>query len=162
MAVSACGPKATGPLLRAIESASGRRKALLLDLLLDCDSAPHRRERLDCFVGCLEDEDEWVRHTAVQSMEACGQALRDNGGSSALLPLLERHARGGPDAAENDFVIWNAISACRYATPPSGLCGLGKVLEPLRDHASPFLSWKAACTISELGQGSREETAARL
>ena len=159
MAVSACGPKATGPLLRAIESASGRRKALLLDLLLDCDSAPHRRQRLDCFVGCLEDEEEWVRHTAVQAMEACAQALRDNGGSSALLPLLERHARGGPDAAENDFVVWNAISACRYATPPSGLQVLGKVLEPLRDHASPFLSWKAACTIRELGQGSSEETA---
>eukprot|EP01052_Picozoa_sp_SAG31_P013146 SAG31_NODE_785_length_12089_cov_4.342936_6_plen_288_part_00 len=150
-AVSACAEKATVPLLRAIAAATGRRKALLLDLLMDCDNPQHRKQRLDCFVNCLDDPEEWVRHTAVQAMEVCSQSLRDHGyNNRPLLPLLEHYVQCGGDRVENDFVVWTAVSAARYAASPNTVPDLVRLLQPLQHHASPFLSWKAACTIHEL------------
>ncbi len=174
LAISASGATAAAPLLRAIRRAFGRRKALLLDLLIDsADSKENhktRNARLDCFVDCLADPDKWVRHTAVQAMEACGQALQQQqqqrrrrrqqgsslSSSAALLKLLSDIDATDLGKAEigdgtDEFTQWNAISAARYSAPSRrALEGLVDVLEVLEGHASPFLSWKAACTRREI------------
>ena len=172
LAVSACGGTAAGPLMRAIGSASGRRKALLLDLLIDCDSGD---ERLDCFAECLDDPDEWVRHTAVQAIECCGQALagQQQGSSSssaaaaarALLKLLGDATDEGSEIGDgtDEFLQWNAISAARYSAPSNdALEVLADALAPLEGHASPFLSWKAVCTRREIFSQDLQQNDARL
>ena len=168
LALSACGGTAVRPLLLAIERASGRRKALLLDLLIDCDADAHRGARLDCFAECLKDPDAWVRHTAVQALECCGQALASqqqsapSSSSAAAAVVLLKLLSDAMDES-NEFLQWNAISAARYSASSEGaLIGLADALAPLESHASPFLSWKAACTRREIFEQELQPGVARL
>ena len=142
MAIAAMGEKAVPTLLEELHRPSvdvggakrgkndAKRKALLLDLLLDCGrgggSDDHEGEeggqrrrwlakaRIDCFIAHVSNPEPWVRHSAVQALElSAGNAVRMVGKQAlwkALTPLLLRDP-----SSDDEFVVWNAISALWYA-----------------------------------------------
>ena len=141
MAVSAFGHRAAPALLREIAAAApGKRKAVLLDLLLDCGGSEAASDRIGCFVECLADAEPWVRHSAAQALELSASHAAEIFGArqlcSALAPLL---------SDENEFLIWEAISALRYSsgTDRCLLRELCSRLQPLVAPGSAFVRWKA-------------------
>ena len=176
MAISAFGAQAQPALVAALARCKGgdQRKALLLDLLLDClgpveeggsDSCGATADAVEAccgtFVQCLQDEEPWCRHSAVQALELSSVQAASTLGlrrlCDGLFPLL---------ADENGFVVWNAIGAIRYAAtvPLQNKEGERDVLRELvnrlgplaESHDNEFVRWKALETkalIFEQGFG---------
>jgi ectoine hydroxylase-related dioxygenase (phytanoyl-CoA dioxygenase family) len=120
------------------KSAHLLRHFILTMSVLPRQARDKRREnsKRDAFFTGDPRQCDWVRHTAVQAMEACAQDISSSSASAASAtsaaaaassvggPAVARKAVGvllsllrcvdGIPAEPNDFVLWNAISATRY------------------------------------------------